>query len=195
MGATRFVELYDSLISHWSPSQGVVRNGGDAELPVMRHHPDFNDPREVMMFIDSCSYLPDDILTKVDRASMAVSLEARVPFLDHRLVELSWRIPLSAKMRDGQGKNVLRDVLYRRVPKELIDRPKMGFGVPIERWLSGALRPWAEDLLDERKLRDDGIFEVGPIRRAWEEQLSGRRRNHYLLWDILMFQAWWRLNK
>jgi len=195
MDASDLLCLYDKLIGNWSAPEHIIKNGGKAELAVLRRHPDFADPREKMMFIDSCSYLPDDILAKVDRASMAVSLEARVPFLDHRMVELAWRVPMSAKIRDGKGKHVLREALYRRVPRKMIDRPKMGFGVPLDRWLSGPLRPWAEDLLDERRLREEGVFEVAPIRQAWEAHLSGTRRNHYLLWGVLMFQAWRRLNQ
>ena len=143
-----------------------------------------------MLYLDALTYLPDDILTKVDRASTAVSLETRVPILDHRVIEFAWRRPLSMKIKNGVGKRLLRVVLYRHVPRHIVERPKMGFAVPIREWLRGPLREWAEELLAPARLRAEGYFEPGAIRTLWNEHLSRRRDRHHQLWDALMFQTW-----
>jgi asparagine synthase (glutamine-hydrolysing) len=134
--------------------------------------------------------MSDDILVKVDRAAMAVSLETRAPFLDHRVAELAWRIPLHQKIRNGQGKWLLRQVLYQYVPSELIDRPKMGFGIPLDDWLRGPLRDWADALLTTEMLSRDGLFNVTEVQKNWQQHLQGKRQYGYRLWSILMFQSW-----
>lgn len=184
-------DLYRGLVSHWNPSS-VVLEGSEPTTILTGSAPGLSGlgPVQRMMALDALSYLPDDILVKVDRAAMGVSLETRVPMLDHRIVEFAWRLPLDLNIRDGQGKWLLRQVLYRHVPAELIDRPKMGFAVPIDAWLRGPLRDWAEALLDPLRLRSEGYFDSAIIESRWREHLSGRQNWQYHLWDILMFQAW-----
>ncbi|GAB5502420.1 asparagine synthase (glutamine-hydrolyzing) [Pyruvatibacter sp.] len=184
--------IYRRLVSNWMSPEDVVQQS--TEPPgllwdeTMRER--FKEPISRMQATDLMTYLPDDILTKVDRASMATSLEARVPLLDPRLIEFAWRLPLSMKLRDGQSKWALRQVLYRHVPQSLIDRPKMGFGVPVGDWLRGPLRDWAEHLLDEKRLREQGLFDPKIVRTHWEDHLSGRRNWHYMMWSVLMMEAW-----
>jgi asparagine synthase (glutamine-hydrolysing) len=179
--------MYFELVSHWS---NVVLQQGDAEAPVTSARPQISDPVERMMYFDQISYLPDDILTKVDRASMAVSLESREPLLDYRLVEFAWTLPLSMKVQNGVGKRVLRRVLDRYVPKNLIERPKMGFGIPLESLLRGRLRDWAESLLDPSAMRAQGFLDTAMVQARWKDHLDGKDQWKFHLWGVLMFQAW-----
>lgn len=183
--------MYRALVSHWQDPSGLVL-GGEPEAVTDTEdglRPDLGLPAR-MMYLDSVTYLPDDILTKLDRATMAVSLEARVPYLDHRVVASAWGLPLHMKVGDGGGKRILRRVLNRYVPLELVDRPKWGFGIPLGTWLRGPLRDWAESLLAEDRLRSEGFLRPEPVRRAWRDHLAGRRNRQYEIWDVLMFQAW-----
>jgi asparagine synthase (glutamine-hydrolysing) len=192
LGVQDSAELYKRVVSSWQSPESLVI-GGKEPLSIF----ELSEPQshqlnlgEQMMRFDALTYLPDDILVKVDRASMGVSLEARVPLLDRRVVEFAWHLPMAMKLKGGVSKWILREVLYRHVPKELIERPKMGFGVPIDSWLRGPLRPWAEVLLDEKLLAQQGYLNVTKVQTVWKEHLSGRRNWQYQLWAVLMFQAW-----
>jgi len=187
--------MYRRMLSHWHEPDQIVLGSRESkgilwDPTVSKSIPDFLDR---MQFLDTVTYLPDDILTKVDRASMRVALEARVPLLDHRVVECAWNMPQRMKVRDGSSKWALRQVLYKRVPRDLIERPKMGFGVPFDQWLRGPLRDWAEYLLDERRLQRQDLFAVAPIRERWLSHLGGANWG-YPLWNVLMAQAWIEAN-
>ena len=187
------LDFYRTLLATWrepeSPVLGVA-SGLPRSYAVTGRVPNLASITEVGAFADLVAYLPDDILVKVDRASMAVSLEVRAPLLDHRVVELAWRCPMAIKRRDGIAKWPLKQLLYRHVPRSLVDRPKMGFGVPVGAWLRGPLRPWAEDLLSESRLRREGYLRTSAVRRVWREHITGTRDRAPQLWSILMFQAW-----
>ena len=187
-------DAYLSLVSHWDDAESMVHGAGPTASMASRpsEWPALDGITEQMLWLDLVGYLPDDILTKLDRAAMATSLETRVPFLDRTVFDLAWRLPMGMKLHDGATKWLLRQVLYRHVPPELVERPKMGFGFPIGPMLRGPLRPWAEDLLDERSLRHQGLLDPEPIRRAWQQHLGGRRDLALELWDVLMLQAWLR---
>jgi len=188
--------FYQRLTSHWNNPVEVVIGAKEPQTLLTNPSawPDNDGFEHWMMAMDAQTYMPEDILVKVDRAAMANSLETRIPLLDHRVVELAWRLPRNQKIRKGQGKWLLRQVLYRYVPKELIERPKMGFGIPLDSWLRGPLKEWAETLLAEHRLKREGFFNPGPIRQKWMEHLSGQSNWQYHLWDVLMFQAWLESN-
>jgi len=186
-------DLYRRLVSHWTNPAAIVRGAHEpSTLPFDRSRAPLGRLANDMMALDMTTYLPDDILVKVDRASMAVGLEARVPLLDLDVVELAWQLPLTLKLRDGRGKYLLRRVLDRYVPRRLIDRPKAGFAVPIDAWLRGPLREWADELLTPTRLRQEGFFDERAVRAVWDDHQAGRVDGQYLLWDVLMFQAWHR---
>ena len=220
VGARSIDDFYQHLLVEWRNTEGLVkeldnidrslvRSMGAGDRPghftsglfptggpepmsslLAREEPELKDPRERMMYRDAVSYLPDDILCKVDRAAMAASLETRVPFLDHRVAEVASRLPLSMKIRGNEGKWALRQILYKHVPRELIERPKAGFAIPIGQWLRGPLREWAEGLLSEARLEREGYFYSAPIRQAWRQHLSTRYDWTNRIWAVLMFQSW-----
>jgi len=190
------VTMYRDLLTHWQNATSVVRDSHNLDTAL--GHLDSTDVRDrsghallgVMMALDLVTYLPDDVLVKVDRASMAVSLESRAPFLEHRVAEFARRVPPDMKVKNGRGKWLLRRLLARYVPSSLVDRPKMGFGVPIDHWLRGPLKEWAASLLDAARLKREGYLDPAPIQQKWNEHQDGSRNWQYLLWDVLMFQAW-----
>ena len=184
--------FYRSLTSHWANPSSIVLNSYEPKTLVSDggSWPNVDCFEHAMMAMDAQTYMPDDILVKVDRAAMANSLETRSPLIDHRVVEYAWKLPLRMKIRDGNGKWLLRKVLYRHIPQSLLDRPKMGFGVPIHDWLRGPLRDWAESLLSYQRLENEGYFDASQVRLLWDQHLSGKKNNQHLLWDVLMFQGW-----
>ena len=193
-------DLYRALVTEWPDAAGMVNVGhvgpnavghvGPTYLDDRTRWPRLSDPVARMMALDGLTYLPDDILVKVDRAAMAVSLETRAPFLDHRVMEFAWSLPMSMKLRDGRGKWILRQLLDRHVPRALVERPKMGFGIPLDDWLRGPLRQWAGDLLAEDRLRREGYLHPQAITRTWNAHLRRQGNFGYRLWSVLMFQAW-----
>ncbi|MEM7751214.1 MAG: asparagine synthase-related protein, partial [Pseudomonadota bacterium] len=186
---------YRALTSLWQQPESLLTDAPSIQPDQSEQLPsELPDLLSRMQFADTIGYMPGDCLTKVDRASMAASLEVRVPLIDHRVVEFAWTLPKHMKVRDGAGKWLLRQVLYKHVPKSLVDRPKMGFGVPIDQWLRGPLRDWAEDLLEPQELSLGGLRH-SVIREAWSNHLNGRANNQYGLWTILMYQAWRRREK
>jgi asparagine synthase (glutamine-hydrolysing) len=190
LGMRDLASVHRRMVAHWPSHEGVLLHGVAKPL---HHESAFEEHAcgvSAMMAADLVGWLPDDVLAKLDRAAMSVSLETRVPLLDHRLIEFSWRLPLSAKLGAGRTKRLLRAVLDQYVPAHLIDRPKKGFNLPIGAWLRGPLRPWAEAQLDATRIRREGIFDVAVVHSAWRDHLSGRRDMHMRLWTILMFQAW-----
>ena len=196
IGSRNLNDLYMRLVSNWQDPSSVVIGADEHQKRFSTDDVLLAELDDItkMMAVDMVTYLPDDILVKVDRAAMGISLETRVPFLDHEVFEFASKIPIEMKLNKGVGKSVLRDVLYKYVPKDLIERPKMGFGVPVGVWLKGPLRDWAEALLDESVLEQQGFFHVDVIRGMWSEHVAGTRNWQSQLWAVLMFQAWFLKN-
>lgn len=184
--------VYQRLVSPWHHKQSLVIGGSMPDFNLTRQcgWPSLESFEHRMMLFDAMTYLCDDILVKVDRACMAASLETRAPFLDHRLAEFAWKLPLHLKIRDGRGKYLLRELLYKSVPAKLVARPKKGFSVPLSSWLRGPLRDWAESLLDESRIRREHYFDPVQVRKIWRQCLAGRSGSHFRVWNILMFQSW-----
>ncbi|MBF0198851.1 MAG: asparagine synthase (glutamine-hydrolyzing) [Planctomycetes bacterium] len=189
-------DLYLSIASLYHQPQSLLLEGEEYPSAILDKEP-WSLPSsftEQMMLIDLLTYLPGDILTKVDRASMGLSLEARVPLLDHRLVDFAWSLPLEFKCTQGQGKRILRDILAKHIPRRLIDRPKMGFSIPLAQWLRGPLREWCEELFSEKSLQDSGVWNSAEVRKLWAEHLSAKKNHQYILWNIVVFQQWLKAN-
>ena len=191
--------MVENEVELFARQRSRVANGADYVVNAAGSQPHLNgvavaaslaEPRQGMMLLDFTNYLVDDILVKVDRASMATSLEVRAPFLDHRIVELAWSLPLQMRYDSSGGKKVLRELLSRYVPRQLTDRPKMGFGVPVAEWLRGSLRPWAEELLHPQRLAQEGLLNPEAVARTWKQHQCGWCDHSDVLWSILMFQAW-----
>jgi len=190
-------DIHRLLLTEWPQRSGIVLGANPLRTLVddLEVEASAMELEQFMMLVDSLTYLPNDVLTKVDRAAMSVSLETRAPYLDHRVVETAWRLPLSMKLRDGRGKWALRQILYKHVPKELIDRPKSGFAVPLAAWLRGPLRGWAESLLDTHRLAQEGYLDVQQVRTAWQEHVNGTRDWTQRLWYVLTFESWLQRNR
>ena len=188
--------LYKSLVCEWPDTDALVKGSSNSSSTLINLIEEslpsggLDNSESRMMYWDTISYLPDDILCKVDRAAMANSLETRVPFLDHRVVELAHRIPLQFKIKDSIGKSVLRDILYKHVPKDLIERPKAGFGIPLAEWLRGPLRPWVEELINSERLVREGYLQPDLVHQVWREHLSGKRDWSFRIWSVVIFQQW-----